>query len=107
MNIVSGLPGTPARQPRRHPRSFKSDFATGKSGYSVWVEQGEPNHKARVGLCETCKFMRRIESDRGSIFYMCLLSLTDASFPKYPRLPVLNCGGYKRWQDDPEGSSDH
>ena len=49
-----------------------------------------------VGLCADCRFMRQIESDRGSIFYMCERSATDARFPKYPRLPVLQCVGYER-----------
>ncbi|HET9683265.1 MAG TPA: hypothetical protein VFP15_04130 [Gemmatimonadaceae bacterium] len=31
---------------------------------------------------------------RRSIFYMCQRSFTDARFPKYPRLPVLECIGY-------------
>jgi hypothetical protein len=39
--------------------------------------------------------MREIHSDRGSTFYMCQLSATDARFPKYPRLPVLQCLGYE------------
>ncbi len=39
--------------------------------------------------------MRRIESDRSSVFYLCQRSATDASFPKYPRLPVLQCRGYE------------
>jgi len=53
----------------------------------------ERNH---VGLCADCRFMRRVKSDRGSIFYMCELSTTDVSFPKYPRLPVLQCRGYEK-----------
>ena len=48
-----------------------------------------------VGLCADCRFMRRIESDRGSIFYLCERSATDERFPKYPRLPVLRCVGYE------------
>ncbi len=51
---------------------------------------------ARLGLCSDCRFMRRIESDRGSIFYLCRRSATDTSFPKYPRLPVLQCRGYEQ-----------
>lgn len=50
--------------------------------------------KPRVGLCANCEFMRRMESDRGSVFYLCNLSTTDARFPKYPRLPLLQCQGY-------------
>jgi hypothetical protein len=38
-----------------------------------------------------------ITSDKGSRFYMCLLSATDPRFPKYPRLPVLRCSGYQPW----------
>jgi hypothetical protein len=26
---------------------------------------------------------------------MCQLALTDSSFQKYPRLPVLSCAGYE------------
>jgi hypothetical protein len=37
---------------------------------------------------------RRIESARGSEFYFCGLSAADPNFPKYPRLPVLECSGY-------------
>jgi hypothetical protein len=46
--------------------------------------------------------MRLIESDRGSTFYLCERSLTDASFPKYPRLPVLRCAGYEQLSADPD-----
>jgi hypothetical protein len=49
-----------------------------------------------IGLCATCVNVRRIISDRGSAFYLCELSKTDPSFPKYPRLPVLTCTGYER-----------
>jgi len=46
------------------------------------------------GLCADCQFARRIESARGSQFVLCELSRTDPAFPKYPRLPVIACGGY-------------
>jgi len=36
-----------------------------------------------------------MRSDRGSVFYLCERSFTDASFAKYPRLPVLECRGYE------------
>lgn len=49
-----------------------------------------------IGLCATCRNMREIKSDRGSDFYMCRLSLTDARFPKYPAVPVRNCSGYAK-----------
>ena len=57
-------------------------------------EHGERDCKVQIGLCSCCLHMREIKSDRGSIFYLCELSATDPSFPKYPRLPVLRCAGY-------------
>jgi len=51
---------------------------------------------AVAGLCADCVHARRIESGRGSVFILCELSLTDLRFPKYPRLPVLCCEGYKK-----------
>jgi hypothetical protein len=51
---------------------------------------------ARAGLCSDCIHSRRIESAHGSVFFLCELSLTDPRYPKYPRLPVLTCAGYKK-----------
>lgn len=71
--------------------------------YSVNVsEEKRKTPPARVGLCADCRFMRLIESDRGSTFYFCEQSATDARFPKYPRLPVLRCMGYERLTEDRE-----
>jgi hypothetical protein len=50
----------------------------------------------RPGLCQDCIHARRIESDRGSVFFLCQLALTDPRFQKYPRLPVLSCPGYEQ-----------
>lgn len=47
------------------------------------------------GLCSSCLHVRVIRSDRGSAFYQCRLSVIDPNFPKYPRLPVLSCAGYR------------
>jgi len=47
-----------------------------------------------AGLCTKCAHARRIESARGSTFFLCQLSSTDPRFAKYPRLPVLSCPGY-------------
>ena len=51
---------------------------------------------ATAGLCATCVHVRRVTSDRGSVFYLCQLSKVDPKFPKYPRLPVIECRGYER-----------
>jgi hypothetical protein len=55
----------------------------------------DSNEKERAGLCASCVHARRIESDRGAIFWLCELSATDPRFPKYPRLPVLACDGHE------------
>lgn len=47
-----------------------------------------------VGLCARCRNVQVVESSRGSRFYLCRLSATDRRFPKYPRLPVLECIGF-------------
>jgi hypothetical protein len=67
-------------------------FRPGAESYPVKVRQKE--EAAGIGLCADCEFMRRIASDRGSTFYRCERSATDPTFPKYPRLPVLQCPGY-------------
>ena len=46
------------------------------------------------GLCSTCAHAQMVVSSKGSAFCLCRLSETDPSFPKYPVLPVLSCGGY-------------
>lgn len=48
------------------------------------------------GLCATCRHVRRAGNRRGSTFYRCALSEVDPRFPKYPRLPVLQCMGWER-----------
>jgi hypothetical protein len=55
------------------------------------------------GICVNCKHMTVVRSDRGVIFYRCLLSDQDHHFPKYPRLPVRVCKG---WAEDDKESAD-
>jgi len=67
-----------------------------ENAYSVVVgNELDQSRKARIGLCADCRFMRQMESDRGSTFFFCQRSASDARFPKYPRLPVLQCAGYE------------
>ena len=49
-----------------------------------------------AGLCDRCRHQRVIRNTRGSSFSMCERSKTDPGFPKYPRLPVLECRGYEK-----------
>ena len=60
------------------------------SGHTGFVAR--PN----AGLCETCLHQRVIRNTRGSSFSMCERAKTDPAFPKYPRLPVLECPGWER-----------
>jgi hypothetical protein len=50
----------------------------------------------RAGLCDTCRHQKLVPNTRGSVFSMCELSKTDPGYPKYPRLPVERCAGWKR-----------
>jgi hypothetical protein len=48
----------------------------------------------QAGLCEQCVHHSVVLSRRGNRFHRCGRSKTDPSYPKYPRLPVLQCGGF-------------
>jgi hypothetical protein len=47
------------------------------------------------GLCAGCRHARRIETTRGSTFWLCRLSETDRRYPRYPALPVVSCAGFE------------
>ena len=46
-------------------------------------------------LCESCAWMRIVTTPRGSRFFLCELSATKATYPKYPAQPVVRCNGYE------------
>ena len=48
-----------------------------------------------TGLCDSCRHQRIIRNTRGSVFSLCERSRTDPAYPRYPRLPVLECAGYE------------
>lgn len=50
----------------------------------------------RTGLCDSCIHQKVIRNTRGSSFSMCERSKTDPHYPKYPRVPVLECRGYEK-----------
>jgi GNAT superfamily N-acetyltransferase len=58
-----------------------------------------------AGLCVSCRHVQMITSARGSTFYLCERSRTDARYPRYPRLPVLTCAGYERNTDQTVSTS--
>jgi hypothetical protein len=49
-----------------------------------------------AGLCGACRHQQVIRNTRGSEFSLCLRSRTEPErFPRYPRLPVDECGGFQ------------
>jgi hypothetical protein len=48
-----------------------------------------------AGLCESCVHQRVVKNTRGSRFSLCERSKTEPEYPKYPRVPVLECRGYE------------
>jgi hypothetical protein len=48
-----------------------------------------------AGLCDGCRHQRIVKNTRGSRFSLCERSKLDPDYPRYPRLPVLECAGYE------------
>jgi hypothetical protein len=59
------------------------------------MEHDREQERRSVGLCSDCRFAKRIESGKGSRFFLCRRSESDPSYPRYPKLPVLSCPGYE------------
>jgi hypothetical protein len=55
----------------------------------------ETRRHDQVGLCFRCRHVRIIRTDRGSMFYQCSRAAADPSYPRYPILPMLECGGFE------------
>lgn len=51
-----------------------------------------PRH---AGECATCVQARAVRNARGSVFVLCRRAREDASFSRYPQLPVSGCRGYE------------
>jgi hypothetical protein len=63
-------------------------------------DEAPPAPRARypeAGLCDTCTHAELKRTQR-SRFLRCGLSDTDASFERYPRLPVLACRGHRPFE---------
>ncbi|HWH43625.1 MAG TPA: hypothetical protein VNT32_02740 [Thermoleophilaceae bacterium] len=49
-----------------------------------------------AGLCDHCRHQRVVRNTRGSSFSLCERSRAQPEeFPRYPRLPVMQCRGYE------------
>ena len=51
--------------------------------------------QADAGLCARCAHVQIVTSSRGSTFYLCRLAAVDLRFPRYPRIPVTECDGFR------------
>jgi predicted CoA-binding protein len=47
-----------------------------------------------VGLCGSCAHAKRVPTDQ-TTYWLCRRSAEDASFEKYPRLPMRGCRGWE------------
>ena len=51
--------------------------------------------RPRAGLCDSCRHQRLVHNTRGSSFSLCERSKHEPAYPRYPRLPVLECPGHE------------
>ncbi|WP_157251679.1 hypothetical protein [Patulibacter americanus] len=58
------------------------------------------------GLCAGCAHQRVVGNTRGSSFSLCGLSRTDDRFPRYPRMPVAACPGFRPRDGRPTDAED-
>jgi hypothetical protein len=56
-----------------------------------------------IGLCAGCANARRIESRRGSAFYLCGRAESEPAYERYPRLPIRECAGFEALSPDADG----
>jgi hypothetical protein len=74
--------------PARIPAAW-NDTVTGMTdqpGDGGWAKLG-----ANAGLCRTCGHAKLNETRRGTAYLRC----TNPDLPRYPRLPVAACSGYR------------
>jgi hypothetical protein len=50
----------------------------------------------KAGVCNSCVHQQLVPNTRGSVFSLCRRSRDEPErFPRYPRLPVMQCPGYE------------
>jgi hypothetical protein len=55
---------------------------------------GQARSPIQLSLCESCQWMREVNTPKGSRFLLCQLSIANLAYPKYPPQPVAHCEGY-------------
>jgi hypothetical protein len=84
----------------RRPEGARPDGPASTAG-----ARDDPRVLLPFGLCDACTHQRRVGNSRGSTFSLCGLARTDERFAKYPRMPVLRCGGFAA-RPEPVGADD-
>ena len=51
--------------------------------------------RSRAGLCGGCAHALLRPTRRETVYLRCGLAAADPTFPRYPRLPVTACAGYR------------
>jgi len=54
-----------------------------------------PRRGPAAGLCDSCSHQQIVPNTRGSSFSLCRRSRQDPTYPRYPRVPVLDCPGHE------------
>jgi hypothetical protein len=67
----------------------------------AWTSVPRPD----FGLCDSCRHQRLVRNTRGSTFSLCGRSKDDPSYPRYPRVPVLECPGFEPEEDGDEAET--
>lgn len=75
----------------------------GSGGAGATRDTG-PVSSPAFGLCAACAHQRVVGNTRGSTFSLCGLSRVDDRFPRYPRMPVGSCPGFRRRDDEPDAA---
>lgn len=60
------------------------------------MSQEIQGHGGRGGLCPGCAHVQRVESAKGSVFWLCAWARNDPRYTKYPPQPVLRCLAFER-----------
>jgi predicted CoA-binding protein len=69
-----------------------------RSGPTAEYRPAPPGPPDPVGLCGDCRHAREVPADTAT-YWLCRRAADDASFARYPRLPIRACRGFA-WEGD-------
>lgn len=63
---------------------------------TTFEQTQSPPPDPSAGLCANCAYARVVPHPRGGApYWRCGKHDEDPSFPKYPRLPLIQCAGFR------------